>query len=53
MGDSLLMGKISRAEYRRLHPHLVDLPGAAFPLADFSWPQAATAPPMPARQPLR
>lgn len=46
VGDSLLIGKISRAEYGRLHPHLVDLPGAAFPLPDFTWtadPPATTA----------
>lgn len=44
VGDSLLIGKISRAEYGRLHPHLVDLPGAAFPLADFTWPDNPTTP---------
>jgi len=39
VGDALLLGTgITRAEYGRLHPHLVDLPGAAFPLADFDWP---------------
>ncbi len=39
VGDALLLGTgVTRAEYGRLHPHLVDLPGAAFPLADFAWP---------------
>jgi hypothetical protein len=39
VGDALLLGTgITRAEYGRLHPHLVDLPGAVFPLADFDWP---------------
>jgi hypothetical protein len=39
VGDALLLGTgITRAEYGRLHPNLVDLPGAAFPLADFTWP---------------
>jgi hypothetical protein len=39
VGDALLLGTgITRTEYGRLHPHLVDLPGAAFPLADFAWP---------------
>jgi hypothetical protein len=37
VGDSLLIGKVSKAEYDRLHPQLADLPGAAFPLADFTW----------------
>ena len=36
-GDALLIGKVSRAEYARVHPILADLPGAAFPLADFTW----------------
>lgn len=39
IGDSLLIGKISRDEYDQLHPQLADLPGAAFPLGDFAWPQ--------------
>ena len=39
VGDSLLIGTgITRTEYGQLHPHLVDLPGAAFPLDDFDWP---------------
>ena len=39
VGDALLLGTgITRSEYGRLHPHLVDLPGAAFPRADFDWP---------------
>jgi hypothetical protein len=39
VGDALLLGTgITRVEYGRLHPHLVDLPGAAFPLPDFTWP---------------
>ncbi len=38
VGDALLLGKVSRTEYTRLHPHLADLPGAAFPLDDFRWP---------------
>jgi hypothetical protein len=38
VGDSLLIGKIGKAEYDRLHPQLADLPGAAFPLPDFAWP---------------
>ncbi len=39
VGDALLLGTgITRAEYAAVHPHLVDLPGAAFPLADFTWP---------------
>jgi hypothetical protein len=38
VGDSLLIGGITRAEYRRLHPGLADLPGAAFPLKGFTWP---------------
>jgi hypothetical protein len=39
VGDSLLLGTgITRADYGRIHPHLVDLPGAAFPLDDFDWP---------------
>lgn len=42
VGDSLLIGKVTRAEYNRLHPQLDDLPGAAFPLDDFAWP-AGTA----------
>jgi hypothetical protein len=49
VGDSLLIGKVSRAEYARLHPLLADLPGAAFPLADFTWPDSHHAlPPTPA-----
>ena len=43
VGDALLLGKVSRAEYARLHPHLADLPGAAFPLPDFGWPDGGTA----------
>ncbi|MFV2019423.1 hypothetical protein [Micromonospora sp. LOL_023] len=53
VGDSLLIGKISRAEYGRLHPHLVDLPGAAFPLPGFTWTAdeaATTAPPRRGRR---
>jgi len=39
VGDALLLGTgMTRSAYRRLHPQLVDLPGAAFPLADFDWP---------------
>lgn len=39
VGDALLLGTgITRSQYGRLHPHLVDLDGAAFPLADFDWP---------------
>lgn len=37
VGDSLLLGRIGRDEYTRLHPALADLPGAAFPLDDFTW----------------
>lgn len=44
VGDALLLGTIPKAEYGRLHPHLVDLPGAAFPLADFTWPTDTTTP---------
>jgi hypothetical protein len=39
VGDSLLLGLIGRDEYNQLHPRLADLPGAAFPLSDFSWKQ--------------
>ncbi|MEJ3741758.1 hypothetical protein WEI85_00450 [Actinomycetes bacterium KLBMP 9797] len=42
VGDALLLGKVSRAEYAQLHPHLADLPGAAFPLPDFAWPAGET-----------
>jgi hypothetical protein len=38
VGDSLLIGQISRSEYTRVHPTLATLPGAAFPLDDFAWP---------------
>jgi hypothetical protein len=39
VGDAPLLGTgITRAEYGRLHPQLVDLPGAAQPLDDFDWP---------------
>ena len=38
VGDALLLGVVSRAEYARAHPTLADLPGAAFPLPDFTWP---------------
>jgi hypothetical protein len=39
VGDALLLATgITRAEYAALHPQLADLPGAAFPLADFTWP---------------
>jgi hypothetical protein len=45
VGDSLLLGTgITRTQYAAVHPHLSDLPGAAFPLADFTWP-AQPAPP--------
>jgi len=37
VGDALLIGRVSRADYQRVHPDLVALPGAAFPLDDFSW----------------
>ena len=52
VGDALLLGTgITRSEYGRLHPHLVDLAGAAFPLADFDWPPepdpSGGAPPTP------
>lgn len=55
VGDSLLLGEVSRAEYARLHPALAVLPGAAFPLPDFTWPTDAPAPrpdarPRPARR---
>jgi hypothetical protein len=40
VGDALLLGEVSRTEYTRLHPHLADLPGAAFPRHDVSWPDA-------------
>lgn len=38
VGDSLLIGRISRSEYEQAHPVLAALPGAAFPLDDFTWP---------------
>ncbi len=45
VGDALLLGTgITRTEYGQLHPHLVDLPGAAFPLADFHWPADGPVP---------
>ncbi len=45
VGDALLLGTgITRTEYGQLHPHLVDLPGAAFPLADFHWPAGDPVP---------
>jgi hypothetical protein len=45
VGDSLLLGTgITRSRYAELHPHLADLPGAAFPLADFTWPADAQPP---------
>ncbi len=54
-GDALLLGVVSRAEYARLHPRLADLPGAAFPLPDFTWPDdpdpAGAGPADDARQP--
>jgi hypothetical protein len=55
VGDSLLLGEVSRAEYARLHPDLAVLPGAAFPLPDFTWPTDTPAPrpdapPRPARR---
>jgi len=60
VGDELLLGTgITRAEYGRLYPHLVDLPAAAFPFADFDWPEdpspAGTSPPhtRAAAQPAR
>lgn len=34
VGDSLLLGRISDAEYARLHPALARLPGAGYGLAD-------------------
>jgi hypothetical protein len=37
VGDSLLLGRITRSEYARVHPTLAALPGAAFPLDDFVW----------------
>lgn len=44
VGDSLLLGQVSRAEYARLHPDLAVLPGAGFPLPDFTWPADTPAP---------
>jgi hypothetical protein len=39
VGDALLLGTgITRAAYGQVHPHLADLPGAAFPRAGFDWP---------------
>jgi hypothetical protein len=38
VGDRLLPGLISRDEYARVHPHLADLHGAAFPHRAFAWP---------------
>ncbi len=39
VGDALLLNTgITRSQYAQVHPRLVDLPGAAFPLADFTWP---------------
>ena len=55
VGDSLLLGQISQAEYARLHPDLAVLPGAAFPLPDFTWPPdtPAPAPAAPSRRARR
>jgi hypothetical protein len=44
VGDSLLVGRISRREYAQAHPALAALPGAAFPLDDFAWPPEPDAP---------
>ncbi|WP_173054884.1 hypothetical protein [Phytohabitans houttuyneae] len=38
VGDSLLLGRISRRQYEAVHPRLAALPGAAYPLDDFAWP---------------
>lgn len=55
VGDALLLGTVSRAEYARLHPHLAALPGAAFPLPDFTWPteHPAASTPTPTTQRTR
>jgi hypothetical protein len=45
VGDALLLGTgITRTDYHTLHPQLADLPGAAFPFPDFSWPAEAPPP---------
>jgi hypothetical protein len=38
VGDALLLGQIPRSQYQHVHPHLADLPGAAFPREEFTWP---------------
>ena len=44
VGDSLLLGKTTRAEYARRHPHLAALPGASFTGRDWDWDAPTTAP---------
>lgn len=51
VADSLLLGKIPRAEYKALHPALAALPGASFTGRDWDWPDTAPAPASPERAP--
>jgi hypothetical protein len=50
VADSLLLGKISRAEYAELHPALAALPGASFTGGDWPWPDE-DAPDLPPASP--
>jgi hypothetical protein len=48
VGDSLLLGQISREEYARVRPELAGLPGASFTCGDWDWTPAADVEPVPA-----
>lgn len=52
VGDSLLLGKVTRQQYAEVQPGLVDLPAASFTLGDWDWPDtaAATVTPIPERR---
>lgn len=43
VGDSLLLGKVTKAVYDEAQPGLADLPAASFTLGDWDWPATGTA----------
>lgn len=55
VGDSLLLGKVSREVYAEAHPALVDLPGASFTGGDWDWtaPDTDAAEPQPVPEPIQ